>query len=147
MYPKKKVYNFEVADWHTYFVGAWEWLVHNAGEVCIGLTKKFKHAGEYGFDSYNALRKAILEKVGKGSGLEVHHLLEKRFRKFFKPPPSAGSMIAMVLTKAEHRVFTNAWRTAFPYGQKIATKGKKQFKNVAKEVYKDYPEILKALGL
>ncbi|GAL82652.1 probable hemagglutinin-related protein [Algibacter lectus] len=30
LYSTKKVYNFEVADWHTYFVGAWEWLVHNA---------------------------------------------------------------------------------------------------------------------
>ncbi len=29
LYTKKKVYNFEVADWHTYFVGTWEWLVHN----------------------------------------------------------------------------------------------------------------------
>lgn len=25
----KKVYNFEVEDWHTYFVGSWKWLVHN----------------------------------------------------------------------------------------------------------------------
>ncbi len=25
----KKVYNFTVRDWHTYFVGAWAWLVHN----------------------------------------------------------------------------------------------------------------------
>ncbi|WP_241491401.1 HINT domain-containing protein [Lacinutrix mariniflava] len=33
MYTKKKVYNFEVADWHTYFVGAWEWLVHNS--ACV----------------------------------------------------------------------------------------------------------------
>lgn len=30
MYQKKKVYNFEVAELHTYFVGVWEWLVHNA---------------------------------------------------------------------------------------------------------------------
>ncbi|WP_103071753.1 polymorphic toxin-type HINT domain-containing protein [Aquimarina sediminis] len=25
LYTKKKVYNFEVADWYTYFVGTWEW--------------------------------------------------------------------------------------------------------------------------
>lgn len=29
-----KVYNFEVADWHTYFVGWWMVLVHNA-TVCL----------------------------------------------------------------------------------------------------------------
>jgi hypothetical protein len=27
-----KVYNFEVADWHNYFVGVWMMLVHNSGE-------------------------------------------------------------------------------------------------------------------
>ena len=42
LYTKKKVYNFEVADWHTYFAGAWEWLVHNAGKVCIKLGSKVK---------------------------------------------------------------------------------------------------------
>ena len=30
LYTKKKVYNFEVEDWHTYFVGKLAWLVHNA---------------------------------------------------------------------------------------------------------------------
>lgn len=31
-YEPKKVYNFEVGDWHTYFVGTLAWLVHN---VCL----------------------------------------------------------------------------------------------------------------
>lgn len=31
-YKSRKVYNSEVADWHTYFVGALQWLVHN---VCL----------------------------------------------------------------------------------------------------------------
>jgi len=31
---RKKVYNFEVKDWHTYFVGTWQWLVHNA-RACL----------------------------------------------------------------------------------------------------------------
>lgn len=30
LYTKKKVYSFEVEDWHTYFVGKLAWLVHNA---------------------------------------------------------------------------------------------------------------------
>ena len=37
-YEKKEVYNFEVEDWHTYFVGAWQWLVHNAKQVCLSKT-------------------------------------------------------------------------------------------------------------
>ena len=38
-YKPRKVYNFEVSNWHTYFVGALAWLVHNA-EKCI--SKIFK---------------------------------------------------------------------------------------------------------
>jgi hypothetical protein len=37
-YQSKKVFNFAVADWQTYFVGAWAWLVHN---VCLGLSNIF----------------------------------------------------------------------------------------------------------
>ncbi len=33
-HKKEKVYNFEVEDFHTYFVGALKWLVHNA-KVCM----------------------------------------------------------------------------------------------------------------
>ena len=39
-YEQKKVYNFEVADWHTYFVGAWQWLVHNATVCIVSAVKK-----------------------------------------------------------------------------------------------------------
>jgi len=35
LYAKKKVYNFEVADWHTYFVGVLMWLVYNAVVPCL----------------------------------------------------------------------------------------------------------------
>ncbi|MDR2917872.1 MAG: DUF4280 domain-containing protein [Tannerella sp.] len=33
-YNPKKVFNFEVENWHTYFVGLLAWLVHN-GQVCL----------------------------------------------------------------------------------------------------------------
>ncbi len=39
-HQKKKVYNFEVGDWHTYFVGTWEWLVHNATKCVSAIAKK-----------------------------------------------------------------------------------------------------------
>ncbi|WP_083476236.1 polymorphic toxin-type HINT domain-containing protein [Lacinutrix mariniflava] len=47
LYTKKKVYNFEVADWHTYFVGAWEWLVHNAGKCISKGIKKISNRLKY----------------------------------------------------------------------------------------------------
>ena len=40
LYTKKKVYNFEVEDWHTYFVGKLAWLVHNAKPCVSGGIKK-----------------------------------------------------------------------------------------------------------
>ena len=48
MYSNKKVYNFEVADWHTYFVGIKSWLVHNI--ACIKgslkvISKRLKYLG------------------------------------------------------------------------------------------------------
>ncbi|MFV0305327.1 MAG: hypothetical protein ACK5IC_07600 [Moheibacter sp.] len=116
------------------------WLVHNAG-VCV--SKGFKYAAEYGFDTYKKLKA-----LTKGKGLEVHHLIEKRFAGIFKPPQKARDMMSMVLTKEEHQIFTNAWRKAIPYGQDYASNySEKEIKKIAKDIYKDYPEILKTLGL
>lgn len=89
------VYNFEVEDYHTYYVGTDGVLVHNA-------------CGDTG--TYNALRKS-----NKGSGNEVHHIVEKRFLKYTNSS-SAGQMQSVALTKAQHRTYTNMWRNALPYG-------------------------------
>jgi len=41
LYQTKKVFNFEVQDWHTYFVGALAWLAHNI--KCVSeIPKNFK---------------------------------------------------------------------------------------------------------
>lgn len=42
VYEKREVFNFEVAGWHTYFVGILAWLVHNA-RICLTAAAK---AGE-----------------------------------------------------------------------------------------------------
>lgn len=38
-YEKRKVFNFEVEGWHTYFVGILAWLVHNAHACLTSLAK------------------------------------------------------------------------------------------------------------
>ncbi len=38
-YQKETVYNFEVKDYHTYFVGKLKWLVHNAKVCLVALAK------------------------------------------------------------------------------------------------------------
>ncbi len=40
MYETKKVYNFEVADWHNYFISLLSILVHNVCEVVSKALKR-----------------------------------------------------------------------------------------------------------
>ena len=102
--------------------------------------RNFSRADEFGIKSYKDLRK-----LTKGTGLEAHHLIEQRFKGTlgFK----AGDMASIALTKAEHQVFTNAWRQLIPYGQGTRNATPQQITNAAKRIYKDFPEILKALGI
>ncbi len=97
-------------------------------------------AGQYGIQPYNSLTKLL-----KGSGLQAHHLLEQRFAGVLGVGPRSMSSIAV--SPAEHQIFTNAWRQLIPYGQGTANATREQIMNAARIIYKDYPDILKALGL
>jgi hypothetical protein len=81
----------------------------------------------------------------KGTGLEAHHLVEKRFAETLGV--SARSMQSIAVTKAGHQVLTNSWRRAIPYGQGTANATKPQIMNAAREIYRPYPALLRALGL
>jgi hypothetical protein len=104
-----------------------------------GTFGKLAHVEKYGVQSYRQIRKAI-----KGTGLEAHHLLEKRFAGVLGVKP--GDMASAALTKAEHQAFTNAWRKAIPYGSGTANATREQVLGAAKQIYKDHPGFLKALG-
>lgn len=59
---------------------------------------------------------------------------------------------SIVLTKEEHQVFTNAWRKEIGYlndKADIITRSalRPDVERTARIVYKDFPEILTALGL
>ncbi len=114
-----KVYNFQVEDYHTYYVAESGVLVHNS-------------CGDTG--TYNKLRAA-----NKGSGNEVHHIIEKRFLGSTKYA-SSGQMQSVVLTKAQHRAYTNAWRKLIPYGSKNVSAPR--IINAAKSVYSDNKALL-----
>lgn len=117
----------------------------SAGTVSSKGISALGYASRFGIKSYKELIK-----LTKGKGLQVHHLIEQRFAGIMKVIP--GSMESIALTKFEHQVFTNAWRSKIGYaGSKsaisTATASRQQVLNAAKEIYKDYPTILKALGL
>lgn len=84
-----------------------------------------------GIQSYGEWRK-----VTKGSGFEVHHIVEQRFR--------VGSQLdapSIVLDRKQHQMFTNKWNEVLPRG---GTYTREQVLNNVDEVYKGYPEIQKA---
>lgn len=64
-----------------------------------------------------------LRNAARGLGYEVHHLLERRFHSqisgWTEMLPSTNKMPGVVISKEEHRQITNAWRKAYPYGQKV----------------------------
>ena len=126
------------------------------GQMFFAAGSKFStlsRASDFGFGSYAALRASVTARYGKGSGLHVHHLFEQRFANILGQ--KADDMISIVVTPAEHKIFTNAWRARIGYdvidvGKTVSTTStatKQQILDAAKEIYKDYPEILKALGI
>ena len=102
-----------------------QWLASIFGKAYGGLSR----AAEYGLQSYKNLTKAL-----KGTGLQAHHLIEQRFK--------LGHQISVAVTKAEHQVFTNAWRKLLPYGKSYTIN---QVWNAAKKVYAKYPALLEAV--
>jgi hypothetical protein len=86
--------------------------------------------------------------VRQGAGLEVHHLIEQRFAKKLGLDPA--NIPSVVLTREEHRVFTNAWRNAIGYENmnsevRTATATLEDVWIAAQRVYQDYPELLDAV--
>jgi len=84
-------------------------------------------------DTYSNLRK-----VSKGTGSEVHHIIEKRFIKDIPELGNASQMGSVILSKAEHRVFTNKWRTLSKYGIQHS---KDEILNAAIDIYEGYPSL------
>ena len=109
------VYNFEVEDFHTYYVGDGV-LVHNA-------------CGDIG--PYNQVSK------NKVSGNEAHHILEKRFAPQFKLNPR--TMPSIELTHQQHLEITNKFRKYLPYGEEYGTD---KIMSALKKIYSDNEELL-----
>lgn len=113
-------------------------------EIASSGLSVFSKASEYGIQSYKDLDK-LTKGSRKAQGIEIHHLIEQRFAGLLGQTP--GDMASIVLTIEEHRGFTNAWRQAIPYGAGTSSATTSQVTNAAKQIYKDYPVILKSLGL
>ena len=70
---------------------------------------KIADGADAAIDTYRNLRK-----VNKGKGVEVHHILEKRF---VDETQNTNDMLSIALPKDEHLEYTNKWRV-LGYGSK-----------------------------
>ena len=114
-----------------------------------GELQSFEKAAEFGVDTYKNLRKNVDTVYGKGSGLQVHHLIEKRLAS--KLGINEDDIPAIVLTKEEHQKFTNAWRNEIGYkGDKTdintTNADVDAIMEAAQRIYKDYPELLRFIN-
>lgn len=98
---------------------------------------ELSRAAEFGIDGYNALRKGL-----KGTGLQAHHIVEKRLLNALDI--DANSALSVAVTPTEHQVFTNAWRAIFPYGMDYSGLTPEDVWEAAQKVYADYPDLLQA---
>lgn len=82
---------------------------------------------------------------GNKGCIQAHHLIEKRFRR--RMGGNTNDWPSIVLTQEEHLEFTLAWRREIPYGRGTSGATRKQILQAARKIYREYPEILRALGL
>ena len=77
----------------------------------------------------------------KGNGLEVHHIVEKRFADDLGITNS-NNMLSVALTRSEHRKYTNAWRNQIGYSS--GRHSPQEIWEAAKQIYVDRPDLLEA---
>jgi len=134
--------NVAFAGLGTALKGAYgAWKVARLGSAVDDGFNGLTRASEFGLHSYRDLRKVL-----KGTGLQAHHLIEKRFRHVFDA--KTADMLSVAVTPDEHyHLFTKVWREAIPYGQATKDATRDQVEAVARRIYANYPTILQALGL
>ena len=118
-----------------YRYGSEAFEIISRGSCVASKTSGLLYAEKYGIHAYGELRKAL-----KGTGLEAHHIIEKRFAD--RLGVAVNDMLCVAVTKEEHQAFTNAWRKLIPYGTDYSTLTLSEIWDAAKSVYCDYPDLL-----
>jgi hypothetical protein len=124
--------------------------VSKGGKLLIKVASKiddFCDGSKLLMGSYNALKK-LCKYI---EGIEVHHLIEKRFRSLFKG--STDQYLSIVLSDEMHQIITNRWRNLhkvdemfenFAYGSNYLLITYDLMVQAVNEVYKDMPAVLQA---
>jgi len=101
-------------------------------------------AEEFGIRTYRELGK-----LTQGTGLQRHHIIEKRFAEAGTLNVNANDMLSVAVTPEEHQVFTNAWRALIGYSNSsnpltTGTTSPSDILIAAQRIYRDFPELLRA---
>ena len=118
-YEPQKVYNFTVANFHTYFVGALAWLVHNAGKC---LSQLAKNGLKYAQDILRGIEfnKIMSKKMGAEYVHELWTLgMKGRVDSFLK---GGGEVISRKATQLAEITETTAKKYIDEIGNKYANK-------------------------
>lgn len=101
---------------------------------------RLSRASQFGIRSYERLRVLLAN-----TGLAAHHLYPQRFAAVLGV--RVQQMASVAVTRAEHQIFTNAWRTMIPYGAGTANATRQQVENAASFIYAAHPALLHGKGL
>ena len=84
-----------------------------------------------------------LKKVSKGTGNEVHHILEKRFlTQLNLNYKNSNDMLGVILTKNQHAKYTKGFRELLPYGMRYT---EEQIVEAAAQVYSNDSQLMGAI--
>ncbi|MEK7432858.1 MAG: hypothetical protein AABZ74_06985 [Cyanobacteriota bacterium] len=131
-------------------------------KIAFKSLKDFKYADKFGIRSYKELNDTVAKSglprkqnlagtLKKSEWVEVHHIPDERFAKIGTWEQKSNDMLSIVLTREEHEIFTASFRKIIGNKGDTVTKvttytaTKQDIINATKEVYREYPEILKAL--
>ena len=113
--------------------GASNGFMFGSLSACGAATLKYLSSPANGIDTYQNLRK-----INKGTGNQVHHIVEKRFADSLGID-NTNKMLSVALSKSQHQVYTKAWRAALPYGNSYS---KMQILGAAVKIYAKSPRLL-----
>ena len=101
-------------------------------------------AEEFGIRTYRELYRFT-----KGTGLQRHHIIERRFADVGTLDINPNEMLSVAVTPEEHQVLTNAWRDLIGYSNSTnplntTTANIQDIWNAAQDIYQNYPALLEA---
>ncbi len=135
-------YNLAIRVGRTYYVSEAAILAHNGcGKNSSEKYESGKNSSKkYKIGTYPEMHGQI---KGQNSGMETHHLIEKRFSTNLDV--SENEIPCINIRRDIHRKYTNKWRREISYGENTKKANRDEIIKVYKKIYKDDKYIINSL--